>query len=193
MKPFAQYLQEINRIYEFNIKLAKCEFDSDMRDRLKMALEAYALESVGKVKRLPIQEHADFPGQGPCECHMIQVAVRYPVVSDQVRQVVAEKLGISAKQVVVRTKGEEELRNTVSEPKKASDGSVLNNPSLEDSENGQELVGQSRKDSMLKELETRKYEFAAKPESVKSAEMPIGKTSPVGSKQNKIPSPIKGK
>lgn len=193
MKPFTQYLQEMNRIYEFSIKLAQCEFDADAQDRLKLALEAYALESVGKIKRLPIQEHADFPGQGPCECHMVDVAVRYPVVSDQVRQVVAEKLGISAKQVVVRTKGEEELRNTINEPKKASDGSVLNNSSLEDSDGGQELVGQSRKDSMLKELETRKYEFAAKPEPVKSTEMPMGTTSPVGSKQNKIPSPTKGK
>jgi hypothetical protein len=194
MKPLAHYLQEMNRLFEFSIKIAGCEIDQAAQAKIKSALEAYSVESVGKVKRLPIQEHADFPGQGPCECHLVEVTVRYPVVSDQVAQVVAEKLGLSRKQVIARTRGEEEIRTTVVMPKKAADGSVLNNPDLEAAEGGQELVGQSRKDSMLKELETRKYDFAAKSESVNSVDAPkINVTSPLGSKQNTIPSPVKGK
>jgi hypothetical protein len=194
MKPFAHYLQETNRVFEFCIKIAGCEIDQAAQAKIKSALEAYSVESVGKVKRLPIQEHADFPGQGPCECHLVEVTVRYPVVSDQVAQVVAEKLGISRKQVIARTQGEEEIRTSVVLPKKANDGSVLNNPDLEAAEGGQELVGQSRKDSMLKELETRKYDFAAKPESSGPVDSPkINTTSPLGSKQNAIPSPVKGK
>lgn len=192
MKPFAQYLQESNRVYEFSVKLANCNYDSDTESKLKAALEVYVSENIGKAKRLPVQEDADFPGQGPCECHLLEVSVRYPVVSDQLAQVISEKLGIPRKQVLVRTKGEEEIRQSFYEPKKAKDGSVLNNPVLDDVAGGQELVGQNRKDSLLKELETRKYEFAEKPEAVKSADMPQGKTSPVGSKQNKIPSPVKG-
>jgi hypothetical protein len=194
MKPLAHYLQEMNRVFEFCIKIAGCEIDQAAQAKIKSALEAYSVESVGKVKRLPIQEHVDFPGQGPCECHLVEVTVRYPVVSDQVAQVVAEKLGLSRKQVIARTRGEEDIRTTVVMPKKANDGSVLNNPDLEAAEGGQELVGQSRKDSMLKELETRKYEFASQLESSKPANMPQGNTtSPIGSKQNTIPSPVKGK
>jgi hypothetical protein len=194
MKPFAHYLQETNRVFEFCIKIAGCEIDQAAQAKIKSALEAYSVESVGKVKRLPIQEHVDFPGQGPCECHLVEVTVRYPVVSDQIAQVVAEKLGISRKQVIARTRGEEEIRTSVVLPKKAKDGSVLNNPDLEAADGGQELVGQSRKDSMLKELETRKYDFAAKTESSGPVDAPkINPISPVGSKQNTIPSPVKGK
>lgn len=193
MKPYAQYLQEMNRIYEFVVKLANCDYDSVAETKLKSALEPYAVESVGKAKSLPIQEHSDFPGQGPCECCMLEVAVHYPVVSDQVAQVIAEKLGLSKKQVIVRTKGEEEIRSSFYDPKKAKDGSVLNNPELDSEPGAQDLVGQSRKDSLLKELESRKYEFAAEGEKPKTVDMPQGTTSPVGSKQNKIPSPVKGK
>lgn len=193
MKPLALYLQEMNRVFEFCIKIAGCEIDQAAQAKIKSALEAYSVASIGKVKRLPIQEHVDFPGQGPCECCLVEVAVRYPVVSDQVSQVVAEKLGLSRKQVIARTRGEEDIRTTVAMSKKASDGSVLNNPDLEAVQGGQQLVGQSRKDSMLKELETRKYDFAAQLESSKSVDMPVGTTSPVGSKQNTIPSPVKGK
>lgn len=193
MKAFAQYLQENNRIYEFSVKLANCDYNSEAETKLKSALEVYVAESVGKAKSLPIKEDSDFPGQGPCECVQLEVAVRYPVVTDQLAQVIAEKLNISRKQVSVRTKGQEEISKSFYEPKKAKDGSVLNNPVLDDVPGGQDLVGQSRKDSLLKELESRKYEFAEKPEAVKSVNMPQNDTSPVGSKQNKIPSPVKGK
>jgi hypothetical protein len=192
MKPFAQYLQEINKVYEFSIKVAGIDCDKSQQEKLKSALETYAVEKFGPVKRLPIQEHADFPGCGPMECHMVDVSVRYPVVSDQVAQLVAEKLNMSRKHVLVRTKGEEAIHAHVAEPKKAKDGSVLNNPDL-DSESAQPLVGEARKESMLKELESRKYEFAAKPEAVKTVNIPTNNVSPVGTHQNKIPSPVKGK
>jgi hypothetical protein len=124
---------------------------------------------------------------------MLEVAVKYPVVTDQVAQLIAEKLGIPKNSVIVRTRGQEENMAPVAEPKKSKDGSVLTNPELEAAEGAQALVGQSRKDSMLKELETRKYEFDANVPAVKSPELPQGKTSPVGSTQNKIPTPVKGK
>lgn len=193
MKPFTQYLQEMNRIYEFSVKLAGCDMTTEMKDRLKSALEVYSVESIGKYKRLPIQEHADFPGLGPCECNILEVSVKYPVVTDQVAQIIAEKLGIARHNVIVRTKGQEENMMPVVEPKKSKDGSVLNNPELEAAEGAQALVGQSRKDSMLKELETRKYEFETKAPVAKSPELPQGNKSPVGSSQNKIPTSVKGK
>ena len=193
MKPFTQYLQEMNHIYEFSVKLAGCDMTAEMKDRLKSALEAYSVDSIGKYKRLPIQEHADFPSHGPCECNMLEVAVKYPAVTDQLAQLIAEKLGIPRNSVIVRTRGQEENMIPMAEPKKSKDGSVLTNPELEAADGAQALVGQSRKDSMLKELETRKYEFAAKATATKTPDMPQGNMSPVGSKQNKIPTPLKGK
>lgn len=193
MKPFTQYLQEMNKLFEFCIKVANCDMDKDQVDRLKGALRGYSVESVGKPKRLPIQEHADFMGLGPCECHIVEVALRYPVVTDQVQQIAAEALGVPRKQVCVRTRAQMENAEPVEPTKKAKDGSVLNNPDLESDPKAQDLVGEKRQESMLKELETRKYEFASRIPKVKSQEATQGTASPVGSKQNKIPSPVKGK
>lgn len=182
----------MNKVYEFSIKLAGIDYDKSQQEKLKSALEAYAVESLGSAKRLPIQEHADFPGCGPLECHMVEVSVRYPVITDQIAQVISEKLKMPRNHICVRTRGQEEVMSEKVEYKKAKDGSVLNNPELESTAGAQELVGQGRKDSMLKELESRKYEFAAKPEAAKTVNMPPNNTSPVGSRQNKIPSPVKG-
>jgi hypothetical protein len=194
MKHFTEYLQEMNRSYQFSIKLANCDFDKDKRDRLKTALEIYAVESIGQPKSLPIQEHGDFPGLGPCECQIVEVTLKYPTVTDQLEQIVAEKLGMSRKAVRVRTLREEENTAIFYEPKKAKDGSVLNNPDLESDDTAQSLVGEKRKDSLLKELVSRKYEFAAEEKTAKEDAMQVSAVSPVGSKQNKIPDPTnKGK
>lgn len=192
MKPFTQYLQEMNKLFEFCIKIANCDLDKDQMDRLKGALEGYSVESISNPKRLPIQEHADFIGLGPCECHVVEVALRYPVVTDQVQQIAADALGIPRKQVCAWTRGQMENAEPVAPSAKAKDGSVLNNPDLESDPKAQDLVGEKRRESMLKELETRKYEFAAKVPEVKVKELVANETSPVGSKQNKIPSPVKG-
>ena len=194
MKHFTEYLQEMNRSYQFTIKLANCDFDKDKRERLQKALEIYAVENIGQAKSLPVQEHGDFPGLGPCECQLIEVTLKYPTVTDQLEQIVAEKLGISRKAVRVRTRNEEENTKVFYEPKKAKDGSVLNNPELESDATAQELVGEKRKVGLLKQLISRKYEFAAEEKTAKEDSIQISATSPVGSKQNKIPDPTnKGK
>lgn len=187
MKPFTQYLQEMNKVYEFSIRLAGCDVDTKISEQLTTALSAYAVESVGKPRRLPVQEHIDFPTIGPCECHVIEVALKYPTTSDQVLQVVAEKLNLPRNSVLVRTKNEDMLRTPALPSKKDKNGSVLTQAELEDVPDAQSLVGQQRKDSMLKELVSRKYEFAAKEASEDKTSMPQGTTSPVGSYQNTIP------
>lgn len=187
MKPFTQYLQEMNKVYEFSIRLAGCDVDTKISEQLTTALSAYAVESVGKLRRLPVQEHIDFPTIGPCECHVIEVALKYPTTSDQVLQVVAEKLNLPRNSVLVRTKNEDMLRTPALPSKKDKNGSVLTQAELEDVPDAQSLVGQQRKDSMLKELVSRKYEFAAKEAAPVNTPPPQGTTSPVGSYQNTIP------
>jgi len=166
MKPFTEYFAHSKPRYEFTVRIANCDFTSDMKSRLESGLGAYVVESIGAAKRLPVKEYVEFAGIGPCDVHLIEVAVRYPVVSDQIRQIVAERLGIAARQVFVRSMGEEQNFVPVAEPKKAKDGSVLSNPDLE-ATSGQSLVGQSRVDSMLKELQSRRHEIAGKAEKGK--------------------------
>jgi len=191
MKPFADYLMTMNPRYEFVVRVAKCDINEDQRNSIQSGLSMYVVKNFGAAKRLPVKEHADFVGLGPCEVHVMEVTLKYPTITDQLRQIVAERLGISASQVVVRTRREDEAHEAAPvEPKKKS-GSILANPELE-AESGQDLVGQNRIDSMLKELQSRRQEFAAKTDMAKPVNMPQNTKSPVGSTQNKIPSP-KGK
>jgi hypothetical protein len=169
MKPFTEYLINLKPVYEFVVRIAGCEdFNEDMRKRVHAKLDAYVVENFGTVKRLPIKEHADFPALGPCEVNMMEITLKYPVITDQLRQVIAESLGLAASSVMVRTRLEEANHEPVAAPKKAKDGSVLNNPVIE-SDSAQDIAGQKRVDSMLKDLSsrTRKFEFAAKEQAPK--------------------------
>jgi hypothetical protein len=192
MKHFTEYLMEIRPLYEFVIRIAGCDLDADGKQRIESALSMYVVENISAARRLPIQEHADFAGMGPCEVHMIDVTVKYPTITEQIRTTVAQALNLPLRSVCVRTRLEEQQREPMAAPKKAKDGSVLTEPNLE-SESAQDLVGSRRTESMLKQLQTRQYEFAEKMEKARDTLMPQGTLSPVGSTRNKIPSPRKGK
>lgn len=169
MKPFTEYLMNLKPVYEFVIRIAGCEdFNEDMKKKVQASLDAYVVENFGSVKRLPIKEHADFPSMGACEVCMMEVTLKYPVITDQLRKVIAESLGLTASCVLVRTRLEEANHTPIAPPKKAQDGSILNNPVIE-AESAQDIAGQKRVDSMLKDLSkrTRKYEFAAKEQAPK--------------------------
>jgi len=190
MKSFTEFLMNVKPKYEFIIRLANSE-TTDLKSKVERALNMYVVESVSGPKRLPIQEHIDFPGKGACEVQVMEVTLKYPTITPQIRQLVAEKLDISAGLVVVRTKKEEALREPMTPPVKDKNGSVLTNSNLE-SDSAQQLVSDNRVTNLLKELQSIKIELAAKGETVKSIDMPQGTKSPVGSTQNKIPTP-KGK
>lgn len=192
MKPFTDYLIDMRPKYEFVVRVAGCDTVTEMQERVRAGLAMYVVESITAAKRLPIQEHKDFVGLGACEVHMFTVELKYPTITEQVASIVSNSLNISRKNVCVRTQREDAMHEAqVAEPKKAKDGSVLNNPEL-DAESGQALVGNNRVESMLKQLETRRHEFAQKAEHARAPEAPQGHQSPVGSRQNKIPS-IRGK
>jgi hypothetical protein len=197
MKPFTQYLYHTQKVYEFRIKLAEIELSEDNIARIRNALEAYGVDSMGKPKRLPIQEHSDFPRMGPCQCHIIDVCLKYPTTTDQLTHIVAERALFDKGRVCVYTKDAHEQLVAAEAHGKQDDGALLDRPELEDEAGAQELVGQSRVGSFLKELEKNKvskFEIAGKEKAdgTTSDSLPQGNVSPVGSRQNTIPSP-KGK
>ena len=162
MKSFTDYLINLKPKYEFVVRIAGCEdFNEDMKKTIHAKLDAYVVESFGPAKRLPIKEHADFPSMGACEVCMMEVTLQYPVTTVQLRAAIAESIGLTAASVMVRTRLEEANYDPVPVPKKAKDGSLLNEPEMA-AESAQDRVGQQRVDSMLKELSktTRKHEFA---------------------------------
>lgn len=203
MKNFQTYIFELQKPYEFRIKLASIDPKGEVMDRIKNALDAYQLESVSAVKSLPIQEHREFPQWGgPCEAYQFDIKVSYPTTVVAIRQVIKERAGINADWICVRNLNEAEYTEEAENLGKDHQGALLDKEDLGGSTEGQGLVGQSRIGSLLKELESRKYDIAGSDTTIggekdpsygkTTNDLPQGNVDPVGSKQNKISDPTKG-
>ena len=160
MKAFQSYIAELNKLYEFKVKIAGVNPKGEVFERIKNALDAYQVETISNPKSLPIQEHRDFPKLGPCECYLIEVSLQYPTTPDQIRQLVTSRAMIDPTCVCVYTKNQHEQEDMVQE-RIDSQGAVLAEPDLKAEAVG-DVAGQARVTGLLKELESRKYEFAAK-------------------------------
>jgi hypothetical protein len=193
MKPFQSYIYEINKPYEFRIKMATIN-PKDVMEQIKNALDTWQLESISAVKSMPIQEHREFPQWGPCECWTFDIKVAYPCNTVQIRQTIKERAQINPDWIVVRNLNEAEFTDEAEALGKDRTGALLDDQDLKDAPNAQSLAGQVRIGSLLKELESRKFDFAqdSKEAGKTTNDIPQGNVDPVGSKQNKIPDPTKG-
>lgn len=197
MKSFQSYIFELNKPSEFRIKLAGINPTGPVMESIKNALEAFQLESVSTVKSLPIQEHREFPQWGgPCEAYQFDVKLAYPTTSMSVRQTIKERAQINVDWINVRNLLEAENIEEAEELGKDHSGALLDVEDLGGSKEGPAMAGQVRIGSLLKELESRKFEFAADDtnsdkvfQSKKGTDtnsIPQGDVSPEGTKQNKI-------
>jgi len=204
MKSFQEYIAESKKTYPFTIKV--CGDLSESADKImKSAMHRFTVNKLSKGKKTPIQSMPlDFPGQSNAEVHVFEVDLQYPTTSAVLTELLADQLQISPAKIRVRTPGEMAEMALNLEHNQASDESFL----LKDyaDENNQDLVGQKHVVSFLKELGKQEHtlqpvagvndQLLAKTVPTESA----GKTadvkpgiSPVGSRQNKIPDPYKGK
>lgn len=150
MKSFKQYLIENKKPYEFKIKLVG-DYEKDAVQKIKEALAKYNVESCSAGKRAPIQESpVDFPEHSNVNMTVFDVALSYPTTSVQVREAIADKLGITSNCIKVRSDSdlaEEELNHQFDE----KSGESLLTKDYEES-NNQKLVGNDHAMSLLKEL-----------------------------------------
>lgn len=197
MKSFKDYLTEsADRVYEFKIKLSYDPTEEEISG-IENVLKGFDMVSMGRGTRLPVQEHpADFANKGPVEVHVFEASVRYPVTSEQLKNLIRERAGISEACLIVRTR-KEDANFIESYIKERAKKPVLTTE-LEDVKNDDSRTDRQA-ESMLKEFsknrKTAKSEYAApNTERVKTTnELPQGTASPVGSRQNQIPDPMKSR
>ena len=206
MKSLHDYIAERNSNYAFRIKVAK-QNPKDIMEEIKNALDAYELVDITTPKSMPVQEHREFPKWGPCECWQFEATVAYPTTTVQIAQLLKERTGMQAEWVCVYGKQQADQNDYAEAYGKDHTGALLLDGELKDVPGGQDLVGDKRKDSLLKELDAQSPKLTAlksndelvktsSKERTKAAQttnaLPQGTKSPVGSQQNKLP-PIKGK
>jgi hypothetical protein len=208
MKNFLTYLSEVQKTYEFRIKIANCD-PKDKLAGLKIGLAEYAVESISDAKRLPIKSNdIDFPNIPNCEVFLMDAVLKYPVNDAKLRTLVATHLDCSLSQVVVvpANHPEEQRRwdlqgNDIKEFKQGE--AVLDKPFPEaDADQKAASKFYSEAGTILKEFnKTAKFEIAGSDTTIggdkdpsygkTTNDLPQGKVDPVGSKQNAIPNPNK--
>jgi hypothetical protein len=193
MKKLQDYIFAMNRVYEYRVKIAGVNPKGAVMERIKNALDVYEVETISTARSIPIQEHRDFPKMGPCEAWVFEVSVRYPTTTSLLRQMIRERAGVNPECVCVYTKDEDDNNECAENLDKDVTGARLLDPDLKAEVGGQEIVGQARADSMLKELTKGKAPGIETRPAAQKAQPPADTKSPVGSTQNKIPSPFKGK
>ena len=201
MKSFLQYLTEGQKTYEFRIKMADID-PADHMEQIKSALSTYDCESVSAVKRLPIKDSdIDFPNFRNCQIYLMDAVLKYPCNDQQLKAIIAERAGIPHANVLVVPKNhpEEQRRwneDGSSDIKEYRQGDAELLKPYEDNADGKAAGQAYAKASLLKELAKTDIEIAggrAEDATGKTTnELPLGTQSPVGSRQNQIPSPIRG-
>lgn len=102
MKPFAKYLAESERTYDYRIKICGKVTDEQIRN-LKSKLDQFAPVRMGDAKTTPIQKIlTDFPNFPNDSVTMMDVSFRYPAIEPQIRQL-AQLQGIDPNRVVMQT------------------------------------------------------------------------------------------
>ena len=154
-----------------------------------------------------MENNIDFPAMKNCEVYVMEVALKYPVMADQLRELVAERLAISHACVSVVPCGhpEELWRNNEGELREYVQGEDVLTKPLPEANEEQKAASKaySGAESILKELNKPvKFDIAGTDKTIggeaqssfgkTTNDLPQGNVDPVGSKQNKIPNPNKG-
>jgi hypothetical protein len=203
MKAYKEYLAESKRTYDFRIKLADCDCGPELMDGLERGLAQFNLVDITKPKRFPISRCAEFHTLGPVERNMIDVKLNYPTTPNGLRQAVSQSTGMPLSHIHVTTELADSME--VDPVSNHEEGSVLNTAEL-GGESAQEFVGLKKVESLLKELGKNRgtlSQYKGVNDQILADKAPteapakkadkIGTMSPVGSRQNKIPSPGKGR
>ena len=161
MKSFVEYLIESSKIYEFRVKIAG-EITDEHMERIENHMERFGLESISKPKRTPIQKQpAGFSASvKDSAVNVFEVSTNYPATPQQITAILQDILDLPESHVVTVNKNdpEEISREAAADAKDEEYKPILVND-YED-EKLDPTYGDEYNANFLKELETRKYEFA---------------------------------
>lgn len=189
MKSFKQFLIESQKTYDFRIKVAG-EVSNEQQDSMESMLEKFGLESLSKPKRTPIQEHPqDFPDVTNSEVSIMELVVSYPATPREIKEAVCSCIGLPESHVrvynandpleadreieVAQEEQEYEVQLTAPYPKTKTDG-------FGDKYNKNFLKG-------LKSVFKTKAAGGSTPKAQTTNELPQGKSSPVGTNKQSMP------
>jgi hypothetical protein len=154
MKTFKEYLTESKRSYSFRVKVADCDLDGDMLDKIEKAMSAYQLIDISKPKRMPIERVREFAKLGPVGREMFEISTAYPTIPPQIQQSIHTATGIPLDHIYVADLMSDEAEiDPVSDHEEAP----ILTKDYSGNDSAQSVVGLKRVDSLLKELGKEKH------------------------------------
>jgi hypothetical protein len=100
MKPFAHYLAESTKTFDYRIKICG-EVDAEFLNNFKEQLKKFDPAEISTPKTTPVQARpADFPGQTNQRVTIIDGSFRYPATPPQIQQM-AELCGVTADHICI--------------------------------------------------------------------------------------------
>jgi len=100
MKPFAHYLAESTKTFDYRIKICG-EVDAEFLKNFKEQLKKFDPAEISTPKTTPVQARpADFPGQTNQRVTIIDGSFRYPATPPQIQQM-AELCGVTADHICI--------------------------------------------------------------------------------------------
>jgi len=110
MKPFAKYLTESEKTYNYRIKMVG-DVPSTFVKELEGKLAQFDVVKMSKIKTAPVRkEIPDFPAFPNQPMSIVDVEFRYPAIEPQIKQL-AQLLGMDPNRIVMSTVPYEESMN----------------------------------------------------------------------------------
>lgn len=102
MKNFADYLNEVDRVYQYTIKVAAPEFNAAHMEKVKSCLAKYDVKDISDVRKTPLQKNPiDFPNVTNMEVFIFDVKMKYPATIEMLHTHICDGLGLPKAMMVV--------------------------------------------------------------------------------------------
>lgn len=194
MKTFAEYLTESKHTYDYRIKIAG-DMPEGFMPAFKDKLKQFDVVSMSDVKKTPVQKQLkDFPQCNNESMSFFDVTFNYPATPPQITQI-AELLKLNPNNILMQDK---KYADSIDEERAKQD--VENKNVLTDTDfpapdkqqrDLKKDYSAAPKEHQVVVKNAYKSDFTVAggktPPAVTSNDFPMGDTSPVGTKQNKIP------
>ncbi len=178
MKPFAKYLAESEKTYNYRIKIVG-DVPNTFVKELEGKLTQFDIVKISKPKTTPVRkEIPDFPAFPNQPMSIVDVEFRYPAIEPQIKQL-AQLLGMDPNRIVMSTVPYEESMNDESRKIGTENKNLLDKPDYP--------APDAEQRALSKDYATGPYDHAVLKNAYRSNFTIAGKKTPPAKTTNDLP------
>jgi len=178
MKPFAKYLAESEKTYNYRIKIVG-DVPNTFVKELEGKLTQFDIVKISKPKTTPVRkEIPDFPAFPNQPMSIVDVEFRYPAIEPQIKQL-AQLLGMDPNRIVMNTLPYEESMNDESRKIGTENKNLLDKPDYP--------APDAEQRALSKDYATGPYDHAVLKNAYRSNFTIAGNKTPPAKTTNELP------